>query len=347
MKYENRLTVSSRIADSNNESLEKADPNFLLNYAKLFEEKENGTAEKFTFQNKYGRIDYIFIKREIPTLINGRQYYDITTPYGYGGPMVIFSENEEELLNDYFSSFHEYCLNHNIVSEFIRFHLFESNRVRENFYGEVCEVGAHVVKPLDMPLRVNMAADVNRSLNKARKLGISIRFDTTGAYLKEFLNMYNDTMKRNEASEYYSFDQSFFEQLHSELHGQFVYGFAEYKGKIISSRLTLYGEKYGFGFLGGTLKDYFHTHATTVVDYSILNYLQEKQCSYFSFGGGFRDKDGIYKYKRKFNKNGDCPFYIGKKIHFPEVYDELVYTYCDLRAHESYSSYFPLYRVQT
>ena len=29
-----------------------------------------------------------FIKREIPLLLDGKKYYDIVTPYGYGGPYI-------------------------------------------------------------------------------------------------------------------------------------------------------------------------------------------------------------------------------------------------------------------
>lgn len=345
MENKDRLTVRTQIDESEMDLIDKGDPNFSLKYAALFEEKEKGIAEKYTFQNENGRVDYVFIKREIPILINGERYYDITTAYGYGGPVIVYSHNEKELLSDYFIDFHDYCLNHNIVSEFVRFHLFESNRVRKHYYGEVSEIGSHIVKPLNKALRLNMNPDVNRSLNKARKLGVTIHFDTTGSHLNDFLAIYNETMKRNKASDYYYFNETFFKKLHEDFEGQFVYGFAEYDGNVISSRLAVYGEKYSFGFLGGTLKQYFNTHATTAVDYSILNYLKDKQCSYFSFGGGYRDHDGIYKYKKKFNKKGDCPFYVGKKIHLPVIYDELVITYEKTKSFDRDSTFFPLYRA--
>lgn len=58
------------------------------NYGKLYEEKENGKAEVYIFKTKEGRIVNQFIKREIPITISGEKYYDIITPYGYGGPII-------------------------------------------------------------------------------------------------------------------------------------------------------------------------------------------------------------------------------------------------------------------
>src|SRR6478735_1307981 len=74
------------------------------NYGKLYEKVENGKAEIFNFNYKFGIIKNQFIKREIPIRINNEIYYDIVTPYGYGGPVIIKCEENK------------------IVSEFIRFH---------------------------------------------------------------------------------------------------------------------------------------------------------------------------------------------------------------------------------
>lgn len=305
--YESEILLGNH---NNEQFYKRNDPCFSLEYAKLYEEKENGIAEVFTFENERGKIEHFFIKRVIPITLNGQKYYDITSPYGYGGPIIVEGQNSLELLNDYFEAFHDYCLEQNIISEFVRFHLFENEFVREYYYGETSKVGPHVIRDLRKPLNSGMARDVHQSLNKAERIGLTIYYDTTGERMDEFLSVYNETMKRNHASDYYHFDSSFFDELHTQLKNKYIYVSAELDGQIISSRLAIHGEKYGFGFLGGTLKDYFHTQATTTVDYCILKYLKEKNCSYFSFGGGFKTNDGIYKYKKKFSKDDDSSFYI-------------------------------------
>lgn len=321
------------------------DPCFSLEYARLYEDKENGKAELFFFENEKGRVEHVFIKRRITDTVNGKQYYDITSPYGYGGPVIVKGEQSIKLLEDYFDAFHNYCLEQNIISEFVRFHLHESNLIRTYYYGETAVIGPHVIRDLKLALRKDMDREIQRSLNKAEKAGLTIHYDTTGERIKEFIKIYDETMKRNNASDYYHFEPSFFDDLHSNLKNKFIYVSAELDGKTISSRLSIFGEKYGFGFLGGTLKEYFYTQATTAVDYYLLKYLKDKNCCYFSFGGGFKSNDGIYKYKKNFSKGEDIPFYIGKKIHHPHIYDQLVIIHKKTKEFDNDSHFFPLYRI--
>lgn len=324
---------------------ETADPGYTLAYARLFEEKESAKAETFSYESDKGRIDHVYLKREIPTRIKDETYFDITTPYGYGGPVIVYGEDTEGLMHEYSRAFHEYCQDNRIVSEFVRFHLFESKEVRDSYNGEVTLIGSHIVKPLNYPLNTNMSSDVRRSLKKADQLGMTINVDTTGEHIEQFLSIYYEMLIRHQASSYYHFPRSFFDHMHKDLQGRFAYVSAGIDGKTICSRLVIFGEKYGFGFLGGTLKDYFYTQATTVVDYHILRILKDRDCLFFSFGGGLKENDGIYKYKRKFNKDGDQPFYVGKTIHLPGNYDELVRQCQSTDPAKSSTTFFPLYRA--
>ena len=67
---------------------EDTDIYFDNNYGKLYEKVENGIAKVFEYEDENGKITNQFIVREIPEKIDGKIYYDIVTPYGYGGPKV-------------------------------------------------------------------------------------------------------------------------------------------------------------------------------------------------------------------------------------------------------------------
>lgn len=69
---------------------------FTENYGKLYEDIEKGTNEVFEYRSELGFIRHMFIKREIPIKINGETYYDLVTPYGYGGPLIIKYSNEKK-----------------------------------------------------------------------------------------------------------------------------------------------------------------------------------------------------------------------------------------------------------
>ena len=103
---------------------------YLAEYGKLYEEIEGGKLEVFNYESNIGNVRNLFIKREIPVRINGTKYFDIITPYGYGGPTIIECYNESKknkLVMEYYNSFMNYCIENNIVSEFIRFHPLNKN----------------------------------------------------------------------------------------------------------------------------------------------------------------------------------------------------------------------------
>ena len=81
------------------------------NYGKLYENTENGKAEIFKYEDENGVVSNQFIKRNIPMI---QDYYDIVTPYGYGGPIIEESKNKEILLQNYNEAFKRYCEKNNI-----------------------------------------------------------------------------------------------------------------------------------------------------------------------------------------------------------------------------------------
>ena len=76
---------------------------FEYSYAKLYEKAEKGVAKTFEFNSSDGNIRSLFILRPIP---NMEPYYDIVTPYGYGGPYIYkVSGDKERLINEYGEAF--------------------------------------------------------------------------------------------------------------------------------------------------------------------------------------------------------------------------------------------------
>src|SRR5699024_6035145 len=95
---------------------------------------ENGESVVFEHVSSNGKIQHMFIKREIPTPIKGEIYFDIVTPYGYGGPVVLEGENTTLLVKEFEQEFEKYCKANNIVNEFVRFHPIDKNYI---FFNEV------------------------------------------------------------------------------------------------------------------------------------------------------------------------------------------------------------------
>lgn len=317
---------------------------FTPEYGKLYEEHEKATVHQISFNNEYGKVWYVFLVREIPYQVDGTTYYDILTPYGFGGPVIIETTDSNRLLDEFYEHFHEYCSENRIISEFIRFHPLANVTEREKFSGDVVEVGRQVIRDLTQPLKQNMSKSVRYNHRKALKDGISVQFDTTGEHLDQFLKLYYETMDRNEAVDYYYFSPQFFEKINNTLKGHYVYTHIRFHGEIIASGLALYGEKYAYAFLGGSSEKGYSLRSTESIEVETMKWMKDKGVNYYILGGGYGEEDGIYQFKKKFAKDSDYYYHIGKKIHNPSVYQRLAEKHKTLMEGELDPDFFPVYR---
>ncbi|WP_035052412.1 GNAT family N-acetyltransferase [Carnobacterium pleistocenium] len=319
--------------------------NFTEPYGRLYETIEDGELKIFNFENDYGKVKNMFIKRKIPLDLENKVFFDIVTPYGYGGPVIQETSDEKKLLEGYFKAFSNYCQKNDIITEFIRFDLFENTQVRDYFYGDVTLVGKNIVRDLNLPTTKDIRKNILRNAESARKSGIKIILDETGEYIDDFLEVYYSTMKRTGAEDYYYFDKAFFEQIHDTMKDQFIYLHAVLDGKVISTALVLLGKERSFGFLAGTIGDYYSYHPEALVELTTIQWLKDKGLTKYIIGGGHKGEDGIYLHKKGYARNGDHLFYVGKKIHDPIINEKLINLRKSFGNFDTENSFFPKYRI--
>ena len=320
---------------------------FLPEYGRLYEKIDGGTCETFTFSCDAGTVRHLFLKRPVPWLVGGRQYYDIRTPYGYGGPLVMQGDDIDALSAAYNKAFAEYCRDNGVVSAFIRFHLFDNADLRAHYDGETVYMQDNVVCDLLPPLTeqwMRFDHKVRKNVNKAERAGLTVRIDETGEYLDDFLHVYYDTMERNHAGEYYYFDRGYFERICETLPGRFRYFHVVEEGEIVSTELCLCSETYVYSFLGGTLEAHYANRPNDLLKYAIMRWGKETGRTKFILGGGYHRDDGIYHYKKAFAPypEGNVPFYAGKTIYNDTIYRALVERASKRKPLDE--GYFPLYR---
>ncbi|WP_373470887.1 GNAT family N-acetyltransferase [Carnobacterium alterfunditum] len=319
--------------------------NFTKPYGKLYETIEDGELKIFDFENEFGKVKNMFIKRKIPFDLEKKVLFDIITPYGYGGPVIQETTDKEKLLEGYFEAFSDYCQKNDIITEFIRFDLFENTQVRDYFYGDVKLVGKNIVRDLNLPMTKDVRKSNLRNAELARKSGIKIILDETGEYIDDFLEVYYSTMKRTGADDYYYFKKSFFEQIHETMKDQFIYLHAVMDNKVISTALVLIGKEKSFAFLAGTLGEYYDYHPEALVELTTIQWLKDKGLTKYIIGGGHKGEDGIYLHKKGYARNGDHPFYVGKKVHDPIIYKKLIELRKSAGDFDAETSFFPKYRT--
>jgi hypothetical protein len=336
---------NSKYWDEVVKSFKKHDVNYLSGYVKAFQLQGDGEPLLFYYNDNTTRAINVVMKRDIALVKPFKKklplntYFDISTPYGYGGFLI-----EGDNYNAVNDAYDTYCKENGYVSEFIRFHLFSGF---QPYYTGVSETQTrNVVRDLEIPLNdmvMNFEHKVRKSLKKAEKAGLEIEIDTSGARLEEFLDIYYGTLDRSKAKENFYFPEDFFYSI-NEMEGNYIYMHVLYENKVISTELVIYGIENCYSFLGGTNRDYFHLCANNFLKYEIIKWAKEKGLKRFILGGGYGANDGIYKYKKSYAPNGIHDFYIGKKIFDENRYKELVEIRSEEADFDGNTFFFPAYR---
>lgn len=330
--------------------LKMPDIYFLEKYGELYEELENGKVEVFKYESHLGTVRNMFIKREIPIKINNKTYYDITTPYGYGGPIVlecINIEDRKNLVRKYEESFKEYCLDNDIVSEFIRFHPVLKN---QSDFGEIYDV-VYMRKTLgtnleayEDPFHEEFSKSCRKNIRRALRDGITFKVEENPTNIDEFLIIYNSTMDRNDANEYYYFGKKYFNNMIDKFKNNVILVSAIYDNKIIAAGLYFVFDEMIHIHLSGTLNEYLELSPAYILRYAVTLWGKENGYKLIHHGGGTSNSedDSLLGFKKRFAKNTEFDFYIGKKIWNNEIYNEL----CDYRGLTEDIEFFPAYRIK-
>ena len=297
-------------------------------YVSLFENTKT-RARAFYWQGAQGSVLFPFLLRSLPHEPFWKpehgDIYDITTPYGYGGPLIVAGSPSPELYNGFFSDFHQWASQNNIVSEFIRFSLF--SEAYHYYPGEVVHTNDNIVCNLSFDyeeLWGRFRHKVRKNVATALTKGVNIEIDMDGARLHDFYRIYFHTMQRRQAENSYFPPVSFFEQLKSRLPNNSFFVHALYENSVIASELVLASETRIYSFLGGTLKEYFSLRAGDLLKNQIIKWGHQGGYKQFVIGGGYKPHDGIFSFKKSFAPDGILPFYTGRKIFNHPLYNSLV-----------------------
>ena len=318
---------------------------FDKNYGKLYEKAENGVAEIFELKTKNGTIVNQFIKRKIPTKISQEVYYDIVTPYGYGGPIIKETSNKSALLREYEKKFSKYCQENKIVSEFVRFHPILNNALDfEKIYNAEHirqTLGTNIQKYED-PVQSEFSKSCRKNIRRCINKGITTKVTESPKSLGDFKAIYYSTMDRNNAESYYYFDDSYFESILKYFPNNIITVEAIYENRTIAMGLYFIYNKVLHIHLSGTLSEYLHLHPAYMLRYAATKWAKEHNYELIHHGGGRSNSanDSLFMFKKGFAQNTEFDFYIGRKVWDNITYNKL----CDITNTKNETNYFPAYR---
>ena len=259
--------------------------------------------------------------------------FDVTTPYGYGGPVGAGAAH-------FYEEYGDWCAGRGIVSTFVRFHpLFENYRhagatIRPAYAAPT------VGWPLDGDLLASMHGKHRNVVRKAEKAGVAVEAVEAPAELGAFAALYKLTMERQQAAAYYFFPPAYWERL-TGLGARLLRFDARNDGEIVASALCIRGNRWLHYHLGATDDGARDLGASNLLLYEAARWGQEQGLETFHLGGGAGGReDSLFAFKQRFSPDGRREFWVGKAVH-----DEDEYRRLSGGAEIDYDGFFPAYRA--
>ncbi len=335
----------------------KKDIYYFQAYSSLYKESENGEPHLFVYSNgKESNLCYPFMKRNLNSLpflghsTLAGDYYDIVSPYGYGGPLYDFAD--KQIISAFRHEFDDYCSNENIISEFTRFHPLLDNHKYFTDQMEVKKISQTIYLDLsksEEEIFGDFHTNHKRNIKKGIKNNLEFRIlkeEDAIFYLDDFLKLYYETMDKLNASSYYYFSREYIKNLLVGLNQNSFIGAVFLKGKMITAALCMYCDKFIHYHLGCSKSEFLHLGANVFQFYHIALWGKKNGFLAFHLGGGYSGNDSLFKFKSRFNPEGILDFYIGKKVHNPVLYKNLIDSWESYYSQSLDSNYFPAYRSE-
>ena len=317
---------------------------WLSGYVKAFQIHGDGDPLLFFYEEADTRGINVVMKRDVAKfekfqgLIEEGQYFDFATPYGYGG-WIIEGEHTENL----FEAYEQWLERNSIISEFVRFHPMVRNHKQCRDFYEVIQLGEVVHMDLSSPEAIwdNITSKNRNMIRKAIKNDIKIYNGRFPEIYKRFRIIYNETMDKDDADQYYYFKPEFYESVLNDLPQNAQLFWAEIDKTVIAASIMIGANRYFNYHLSGSLKEYSSLAPTNLLLYEAARWGYANGYRTLYLGGGVGSgEDSLFKFKRAFYKGALNHFFIGKKICNHEMYNKLV------NMRESLDSgFFPKYRA--
>lgn len=325
---------------------------YLNEYVKAFQAHGDGVPILFYYESEGIRALNVVMKRDISLNryfegeIQPGEYFDFITPYGYGG-YIIEGDGSDKNINTLNTIYTDYCIGNNIISEYVRFHPVIKNKEKMIKIYNVEDRGKTISIDLDSQTLIwnNLTSKNRNMVRKAQKSGVTIYWGRNPELYRCFAAMYNSTMDKDNADEYYYFKEPFYSSMLCDLKYCCMAFYAVYNNVIIAISIILYANRRMHYHLSASDRSYQSLAPTNLLLYEAACWGCANHCKTFHLGGGLHSReDNLYKFKCAFNRSSNNTYATGCKCFNQEAYNRLVSIRFREKGLDGQSSYFPLYR---
>jgi ribosomal protein S18 acetylase RimI-like enzyme len=269
-----------------------------------------------------------YLLRQVSEVENlaGSGATDVTSVYGYSGPLVWGCAPGDEFIARAWSEVQAIWRDQGAVSAFTRFHpLLGNESIMAGLSGPgddgksepVASIGRTVSIDLTVPeevARAGYSESLRRQIRNYRQAGLSTTHDESWTDIGAFTYFYHETMARNAAADFYFFDADDFQRLRVALDGN-VHLLVTRVGDVVGAA-GLFTEYRGIvqEHLVGTNQALAHISPYKVLVDDVYEWAKKRGNTVFHLGGGRGAyEDSLFEFKRRFSQRLH-PFFTGRWV---------------------------------
>jgi serine/alanine adding enzyme len=262
---------------------------------------------------------------------------DVVTPYGYGGPA---GAGDDPPLAAFPAAYEAWCRRRGAVSSFLVFHPLLGNAESAASAGfHRTPLAGTVAWALKRPdLLAAMHKHHRRVVRRAQAQEYDLAVEPAPADLTEFAAVYEQTMRRAEASPFYFFPPSYWDALAAGV--RLVRVDVRSRGELLASVLGMGEPPWLHYHLGGATDAARGTGASHLALYGLACWGREHGFETLHLGGGVGGRDdSLLEFKLRFAPAGRVGVAIGKAVH-----DLPAYLRLSGAGAVDWDAFFPAYR---
>lgn len=297
----------------------------------------------FVYQEADTFIALPVVKRKI----EGTDFYDMTSVYGYSGPILNINTSDisKNTLTNFKTAFKSFMTEENAVCIFSRLHPFINQCHLLESIGGVVENGTTLYMDLSSSIedqRSGYEKRLSRQVRQLRNKGYLIKEASDASEISAFIDIYHKNMDRLHATPQYYFDEQYFTDI-LKMEGFDNKLLLIYDGAVLAcGAIVLLSDTIIRNHLSATAPDYLNESPSKLLTDEISMVGRRLGKKIFHLGGGVGGKeDSLFEFKRRFS-NLQVKDHIWRYINDRNAYNTIVAqagSDIDLQ-----SSYFPLYR---
>ncbi len=276
----------------------------------------NSKAMLWHFQSGGEHFIYPFLLTPVIIGNTPTGYYDISGIYGYTGSLA--TTNAAGFLSAAWQAFDAYTSQQKIIAEFVRFSPFNKNEIFAHPDAEVTAnrmLAVSYLPETEEELLKLLGSKTRNMLRKAERQNITARELSLPEHLPAFRQLYADTMSRNNAPEFFWYDDAYWNHmLKLGKSGLRLFGaFAD--GTLVAASMAVVHGKCGLYHLGASINEYARLGAGNVSLFAMSCALMADGVRFINMTGGrsTAGDDPLLLFKKS-NATGTSTFYIGKRI---------------------------------